>query len=150
MQNKVAAVAITDHFIIDKDRIENLRTLAPDIVFFPGVELRTDKGDSNVHVILIFDTDINLDELVEDFNVFKRSEAKNPDNNHKVYWDYNKIVEFAKSHDALISIHAGSKTNGVDHKITSRLEINQAIKEEYAESVNIFEMSKLQDLDDYE
>lgn len=149
LQSKVAAVAITDHFVIDKNRIENLRLLAPEIVFFPGVELRTDKGDTNIHVILIFNPDINLDELVEDFNVFKRSEAKNPDDNHKIYWDYNKIVEFAKSHDALISIHAGSKTNGVDHKITSRLEINQAVKVEYADSVHIFEMSKLQDLDEY-
>lgn len=52
--NEIVAVAITDHFIIDKDRILNLRKLAPDIAFFPGVELRTDKGDTNVHVILIF------------------------------------------------------------------------------------------------
>ena len=149
ISNKVSAVAITDHFIIDKDRIASLRTLAPGIIFFPGVELRTDKGDTNIHVVLIFDNEINLDELVEDFNSFKRTKAKNPDDNVKIYWDYSDIVDFAKGHNALISIHAGSKTNGVDHKITSRLEINQAIKEEYAESVNIFEMSKLQDLDDY-
>lgn len=41
-ENDISAVAITDHFIIDKERIENLRRLAPDIVFFPGVELRCD------------------------------------------------------------------------------------------------------------
>lgn len=33
-ENDISAVAITDHFIIDKERIENLRRLAPDIVFF--------------------------------------------------------------------------------------------------------------------
>ena len=42
-QNGIKAVAITDHFMIDKERIENLRSIAPEIVFFPGVELRTDK-----------------------------------------------------------------------------------------------------------
>ena len=42
--NNISAVAITDHFKIDADRISHLRSLAPDIVFFPGVELRTDKG----------------------------------------------------------------------------------------------------------
>lgn len=52
--NHVAAVAITDHFRIDKERIEHLRSLAPEIVFFPGVELRTDKGSNNLHLILIF------------------------------------------------------------------------------------------------
>ena len=131
--NNVVAAAITDHFVIDKDRIANLKSLAPDIVFFPGVELRTDKGDTNIHVILIFSDTVNLDVLVEDFNVFKRS-AKNYDDNEKIYWDYNAIVDFAKQHDALISVHAGRKTNGVDDRISNSLPHNQAVKEEYAKS----------------
>ena len=53
-ENNIKAVAITDHFIIDKSRIESLRAKAPEIVFFPGVELRTDKGASNLHLILIY------------------------------------------------------------------------------------------------
>ena len=53
-ENDIKAVAITDHFKIDKTRIEHLRKLAPEIVFFPGVELRTDKGANNLHLILIF------------------------------------------------------------------------------------------------
>ena len=52
-KNEISAVAITDHFLIDADRIKHLRTIAPDIVFFPGVELRTDKGGNNIHIILI-------------------------------------------------------------------------------------------------
>lgn len=52
--NEIKAVAITDHFKIDKCRIEKLRSIAPEIVFFPGVELRTDKGANNLHLILIF------------------------------------------------------------------------------------------------
>lgn len=146
--NNIAAVAITDHFIIDKERITNLRNLAPDIVFFPGVELRTDKGDTNIHVILIFSNSLNLDELVEDFNVFKRS-AKNHEDNNKIYWDYNSIVEFAKEHDALISIHAGKKTNGVDDRISNSLPHNQAVKEEYATTVSMFEMGQTRDFDEY-
>ncbi len=59
-RNNIKAVAITDHFIIDETRINNLRLLAPDIKFFPGVELRTDKGSNNLHVILIFDVELNF------------------------------------------------------------------------------------------
>lgn len=147
-ENNIAAVAITDHFVIDKERIKNLRSLSPEIVFFPGVELRTDKGDTNVHVILIFSDKINIDELVEDFNVFKRS-AQNHDDNEKIYWDYSKIIKFAEAHDALISIHAGRKSNGVDDRISNSLPHNQAVKEEYASTVSIFEMGQLKDLDDY-
>lgn len=147
-ENNIAAVAITDHFVIDKDRIQNLRSLAPEIVFFPGVELRTDKGDTNIHVILIFSDKINLTVLVEDFNVFKRS-AKNNDDNEKIYWDYNQIVKFAQDHDALISVHAGRKSNGVDDKISNALSHNQAVKEEYASTISIFEMGQPRDLKEY-
>lgn len=146
--NNVVAAAITDHFVIDKERIANLKSLAPDIVFFPGVELRTDKGDTNIHVILIFSDTVNLDVLVEDFNVFKRS-AKNYDDNEKIYWDYNAIVDFAKQHDALISVHAGRKTNGVDDRISNSLPHNQAVKEEYATTISMFEMGQLRDCDEY-
>ena len=103
-KNEIVAVAITDHFVIDKDRLNNLRQLAPEIVFFPGVELRTDKGDTNIHVILIFSNEKELDILVESFNVFKREKGKETDYEERTYWDYNDIVDFACSHDALISI----------------------------------------------
>lgn len=147
--NSIAAVAITDHFIIDKKRIEHLKELAPNIVFFPGVELRTDKGDTNIHVILIFSDQSNLDELVEDFNVFKR-DAKDYDNNEKIYWDYNsQILPFAQKHNALISIHAGRKSNGVDEKISNSLPHNQAVKSEYATTISIFEMGQVRDIDEY-
>lgn len=148
-ENSVAAVAITDHFVIDKDRICRLRELAPDIVFFPGVELRTDKGDTNIHVILIFSDKLDLCELVEDFNVFKR-EAQNKDDEERIYWDYNsQILPFAKRHDALISIHAGRKSNGVDKKISNSLPHDQAVKTEYATTISIFEMGQTRDMDEY-
>lgn len=148
-ENNIAAVAITDHFVIDKNRINHLRELAPDIVFFPGVELRTDKGDTNIHVILIFSDQSNLDELVENFNVFKR-EAKENGNNEKIYWDYNsQILPFAQKHNALISIHAGRKTNGVDEKISNSLPHNQAVKSEYATTISIFEMGQVRDINQY-
>lgn len=147
-ENELAAIAITDHFIIDKDRITNIRVLLPSTTIFPGVELRTDKGDTNIHVILIFSDQIDLNTLSEDFNVFKR-DAKNPDNNDKIYWDYNDICAFAQKHNALISIHAGSKDKGVDTQISNALPINQAVKEEFAKTVSIFEVGKEKDIDDY-
>ena len=52
--NEIAAIAITDHFVIDKDRINNIRQLATNTTIFPGVELRTDKGDTNIHVKINF------------------------------------------------------------------------------------------------
>lgn len=147
--NWICAVAITDHFWISKSRIENLRSLAPEIVFFPWVELRTDKWDINIHIILIFDDKCVLSSLCEDFNSFKRNKAKNLEDNDRIYWDFKDIIDFAESHWALISVHAWRKSNGVDTRITNALEVSQAIKEEYAKNVDIFEMWQLRDLNEY-
>lgn len=149
-ENKIIAVAITDHFCIDADRIKLLRSKAPNVTIFPGVELRTDKGAFNVHVILIFSDECCVDTLAADFDaIMLRGKAKNQGNNDKIYWDWNDILEFAKQRDGLISLHAGSKTDGVDDKITNALEISQAVKEEYAKDAHIFEIGKIKDVRDY-
>lgn len=148
-ENQISAVAITDHFIIDEDRILNLRKLASEIVFFPGVELRTDKGDTNIHIVLIFNDKINLHSLCEGFNVFRRDKGKCIDNNERIYWDYNDIINFAQGYEALVSIHAGRKSNGVDEKISNALPHNQAVKEEFAKTIDVFEMGQERDLAEY-
>lgn len=149
-EHNVAAVAITDHFIIDASRINNLRKLAPNIVFFPGVELRIDKCGANTHVILIFSETENLKVLEADFNaIMLREKAKSRNDNQKIFWDYNDIVNFAQIHSAMISIHAGSKTNGID-KITNAIKVAEAIKEDIAKHIDFFEIGKIEDIDSYE
>lgn len=150
--NAICAVAITDHFKIDAKRIEHLQKLAPEIVFFPGVELRTDKGANNLHVILIFSEKSNLNELENKFNVIMRDQkAKYVDNDEKVYWDFNDIIEFAKNEDGLVSIHAGNKSSGVDKEIkSSAYPYKDAVKDEIATVVDFFEMGKKKDFADYQ
>lgn len=150
-RNGIRAVAITDHFLIDKNRIESLRAKAPDIVFFPGVELRTDKGANNLHVILIFSEQSDLDELSRDFDVImKKHCAKSPNSNETIYWSFEDIVEFARGHDALLTIHAGHKSNGIDKEISNALPVKEAIKEDIAGSVDFFEIGQARDITDYE
>ena len=147
----VKAVAITDHWKIDKNRIISLRQKAPDIVFFPGVELRTAKGSNNLHVIQIFSETMNLDVLIGDFEaIMLRKKAKSSDSDETIYWSFDDIVEFAKNHDALISIHAGRKTNGIDKEINNSLPVKEAIKADIAESIHFFEIGQKRDIDSYE
>lgn len=122
-ENNIAAVAITDHFLIDKSRIVKLKELAPEITIFPGVELRTDKGAANLHIIAIFHEDMNLETLSADFDaIMIRQNAKEPDDPSKTYWDFEHIREFVQQRNGVLSIHAGHKTQGVDDVIrtTSR------------------------------
>lgn len=123
-ENGISVVAITDHFKIDANRIKNIRDLSKDeITVFPGVELRTDKGASNVHVILIFDVDCDIEILEQDFNSIMLRQKAKPDDytEDNVYWDYEHIIEFAKSKNAVISIHSGKKLMG----LTNPLEVIQ-------------------------
>lgn len=148
--NNVAAVAISDHFIIDGKRISHLRELAPDIVFFPGVELRTDKGASNLHIILVFSENSNLNILEEDFNaIMLRNRAKAQNSNDTIFWTFEDIIEFAQGHRGLVSIHAGKKTNGIDKEITNATPVKEAIKEDIAKNIHFFEIGKKNDIDDY-
>jgi len=148
---KYLAVAITDHFKIDKDRIRHLRELSRDVVFFPAVELRTDKGSRNLHVIIIFSNKLDLDDLCGDFDaIMLRTKAKSRENDETIYWSFEDIVEFANGHNGLISIHAGKKTNGIDKEISNTLPVKEAIKADIAQSVNFFEVGRLQDMRDYQ
>lgn len=150
-RNGIKAVAITDHFTIDKQRIESLRAKAPDIVFFPGVELRTDTGANNLHVILIFSEQSDLATLSSDFDaIMLRGKAKSSNSHERIYWSFEDIVEFAESHDALLTIHAGHKANGIDTEITSAVPVRDAIKDDIAKSVNIFEIGQTRDIENYE
>ncbi|MEG1301064.1 MAG: hypothetical protein RSC93_10200 [Erysipelotrichaceae bacterium] len=154
IDNEIEGVAITDHFKIDSSRINRIKKMVEGkgITIFPGVELRTDKGDTNIHLILIFDNKSNIDELENDFEVtMLRSKAKPKDNytNETIYWDYSDIVEFAEEHDAIISIHTGSKANGLDKCISNALDHNMAVKTEFAETVDIFEVGRIEDVNNY-
>ncbi|MEQ7219436.1 TrlF family AAA-like ATPase [Vagococcus fluvialis] len=149
-KNKIEAVAVTDHFIIDSERIKNLKKLAPEITIFPGVELRTDKGSTNIHVIIIFSNDIDIEELSADFDaIMIRDKAKNCDKFDSIYWDYADIVEFSQKRNGIITIHTGSKVSGLDEEIRNDSLFKMAIKTEYAESVDIFEVRNKKDVESY-
>lgn len=164
-ENGIAAVAITDHFIIDKNRIEHLKTICENITFFPGVELRTDKGGKNIHIILIFNENTNLDLLSNDFDTImlrdKAMVGRNTATNmtadeireqyqDDLHWNFQDIVEFAHKYNAIISIHAGRKANGIDREVTQALEYRNAVKDEIAEKIDVFEVSSLKDIKEYE
>lgn len=148
--NNITAVAITDHFVIDCDRISQLRKLAPDITFFPGVELRTDKGAANLHIILIFSEKSNLKILEDDFEaIMLRQKAKSTTKNETIYWTFEDIIQFSNEHGGIVSIHAGKKTNGIDKEITNATPVKEAIKEDIAKDVHFFEIGKTSDINDY-
>jgi predicted ATPase len=149
-KNEFAAVAITDHFLIDSQRIKDLRTLAPNITIFPGVELRCDKGASNLHVILIFSEKADVETLSENFRVIMLNQkAKAKQSDDSIYWDFNDIIEFANKNHGFISLHTGSKTQGLDKVITNKMPVNMAIKTEIANQSHFYEIGQVGDVQEH-
>ncbi len=150
INNEISAVAITDHFLIDAQRIKDLRALVPDITIFPGVELRTDKGATNLHVILLFSEKTDIDELSANFRVIMLNQkAKAKDKDDTIYWDFNDIIDFAKENDGFISLHTGNKTQGLDDVITNKMPVNMAIKTEIASQSHFYEIGQVEDVQEH-
>lgn len=152
-KNSIKAVAITDHHVIDIDRIRELRKIANDeIVIFPGVELRSELGGSeSVHFICIFPEDIDLEMLQMKFcgklNLTKEDISKCGDD--KVYTSLLEASKITSELGGILTIHAGAKTNTVEN-ITNKLSYKMAIKKDIVDVVDIYEVGKIKDIEEYE
>lgn len=152
LTNDVAAVAITDHHVIDVERISELQRIAAGrITILPGIEFLSDaRGKEPIHIIGIFPEYANLS--------FVWDQIKNRTNIARIYSTgvqinevYNDLVDTCNLiHElgGLVTIHAGSKSNGID-KITNSLPHYEAQKEDIARCIDIFDMGKEEDLEGY-
>lgn len=152
LTNDVAAVAITDHHVIDVERISELQRIAAGrITILPGIEFLSDaRGKDPIHIIGIFPEYANLS--------FVWDQIKNRTNIARIYSTgvqinevYNDLVDTCNLiHElgGLVTIHAGSKSNGID-KITNSLPHYEAQKEDIARCIDIFDMGKEEDLEGY-
>lgn len=152
LANDVEAVAITDHHVIDVERISELQRIAAGrITILPGIEFLSDaRGREPIHIIGIFPENANLS--------FVWEQIKNKTNIARIYSSgaqinevYNDLIEtcdLVHELGGLVTIHAGSKSNGID-KITNSLPHYEAQKEDIARSIDIFDMGKEEDLEGY-
>jgi len=153
LDNKIKAVAITDHHKMDVVRIENIQTLAKSqqITVFPGIELTTDKGGSeSIHIIGIFPEDIDIKtvwiKISGRLNITEKDIQKKGDN--KIYVYLEDTADLIHELGGIVTIHAGSKSNTIEN-ITNSLSYKMAQKEEILKYIDIFEMGKSNDIDDY-
>lgn len=151
LENKIAAVAITDHHLIDLDRIQDLQAIAEDrITIFPGIEVRTDvTGKENVHLIGIFPENANIDLIwIEIQGLGLHPDTIREKGSESVYVDFKKFCNMAHKHDGIVTIHAGRKSNTLEN-ITNALSHKQALKKDLLEFYDVFEMGTLRDIEDY-
>lgn len=152
LANDVAAVAITDHHVIDVERISELQRIAAGrITILPGIEFLSDaRGKEPIHIIGIFSEKADLE------NIWGTIKFKT--NIHKIYYEgvsvdavYNNLVDtcvLIHSLGGLVTIHAGKKSNSIEN-IPNGYPHFEAQKDDVSKHVDIFDIGKVADVEGY-
>lgn len=151
-ESGIAAAVITDHNVIDVDRIKDLQAEGEkkSIVILPGIELRGEYGKEPINYIGIFPEDVDLnyvrDELYSKLDLTKkRKEGRTEDELYCPIEHGSKVIH---SLGGIVSIHAGKKSNSIEC-IPNTLPSSMAQKKDIASCVDIFELGSVNDAEDY-
>jgi len=153
-RHKIGAVAITDHNIIDKERIRRLKIIAGnEITIFPGIELISELGGRHpVHFIGIFPEDIDLDDISVKIQgrlglTPKDIEAKGK---NAAYVDLKDSAKVIHQLGGIVTIHAGTKSNTLEEIENTKAYKMRLKRDLVADSVNFLEIGRKEDVEDYE
>lgn len=153
LADNVNAVVVTDHHRIDFQRIENLNQLAQGkIIFFRGIEITSELGgNESVHFIAIFPENLQDDEIRDEFlaplGITEEKTLRNPELYHSAI-SYKDFLTYAKLLGAIITVHAGKKSNSIEN-IANWCKTKRDFKKKLLEDVHILETSKKEDIEAY-
>ena len=153
-ENNVSVVAITDHHVIDIERIEDLQRLGKEknIVVLPRIEFCSELGGSEaIHFIGIFPETANLNtiwtkiqgqcNLTPEDIVSKGQE--------RVVCSFEKTSSLIIELGGLVTIHAGKKSNSIEG-IKNNLLVKQEIKQKLLSTYHpLLEVGKIEDVESY-
>ena len=115
MEAGIAAIAITDHHVIDVQRIRNLQTIGSGrLTVFPGIEFRSDQGGEPIHYISIFPEGCDLEHVwttLQGRLGLTPTAIKEKGGDDAVYVPIELGCEVTRSLGGIVSIHAGAKSN---------------------------------------
>lgn len=153
ISENISVVAITDHQVIDIDRIRELQALSKGrLTIFPGIEFKDEHGGKPIHFISIFSEGCDLDHVWTTLQgklelTRPAIEAKGGDD--KIYVDIKIVSEITRSLGGIISIHAGEKSNSIE-EIKNREQFQQRIKYDITKNyVDILEIGQIKDIQVY-
>jgi len=152
---QISVIAITDHHVIDLDRIIELQTLgkAKAITVLPGIEFLAELrgGSDPIHFIGIFPENAQISFIwkqIESKTNISKMEGEGKKAN-EVYCDLLDTAKLITETGGIVTIHAGTKSNSIEN-LTNALPHAVALKVDTAAAVDIFEMGKETDCVDYQ
>lgn len=150
---EIKVIAITDHHVIDIQRINELKELGKGkITVLPGIEFLSDaRGEEPIHFISIFPEDCNLEHIwgqIRNRTDISKITSENKKHN-EIYCHLFDTISLIKELGGIVTIHAGKKSNGIEN-ITHALPHSIAQKEDIAKVIHVFELGNNNDIFGYE
>lgn len=152
VEKDVKVVAITDHHIIDVERIQDLKVLSSErITILPGIEFLSDsRGKQPIHFIGIFSENSDLNYIwgqIENRTEIRKIKGEGKKEN-EVYCNLFETINLIHELGGIVSIHAGDKHSSIEN-ITHSLPHGEAQKTDIAFAVDIYELGNSSDQDGY-
>lgn len=150
LDKEVRVVAVTDHHVIDVERVTELRKPAGDrLTILAGIELRSELGSKPVHYIGIFPETLDLHHLWDTVRGRLGLTAEgisDKGGDERVYVGIAEASKLFAELGGLITIHAGEKSNSIEG-IKNREQFQRRIKYDVAKNyVDILEIGQLKDV----
>lgn len=147
----IAAVAVTDHHVIDVQRIHDLQAIGNGkLTVFPGIEFRSDQGGRPIHYISIFPEDCDLEHVwttLQGSLGLTPTAIKEKGGDDAVYVPIENGATATQELGGIVSIHAGAKSNSIEG-ISNREQFQQRIKYDITSKyVDLMEIGQLRDID---
>lgn len=153
-ENNVSVVAITDHHIIDIERIQDLQRLGKEknIVVLPGIEFCSELGGSEaIHYIGIFPETANLNTIWTKIQgqCNLTSEEIVSKGQERIVCSFEKTSSLIIELGGLVTIHAGKKSNSIE-SIKNNLLVKQEFKQQLLSTYHpLLEVGKIEDVESY-
>lgn len=154
LENEISVVAITDHYIIDSERIKNLQKIADGkLTILPGIEFCSELGGSeSIHFIGIFPEESDIVSLwttLQGKLGLTTKDISDKGGFQNLQCDLVDTCSLIHSLGGLTTIHAGSKTNTVENIKNNAINKMQQKKQILSDSIDILEIGKVDDIIGY-
>ncbi len=153
-ENNVSVVAITDHHVIDIERIQDLQRLGKEknIVVLPGIEFCSELGGSEaIHFIGIFPETANLNTIWTKIQGQCNLTPEEIDSKgqERIVCSFEKTSSLIIELGGLVTIHAGKKSNSIEG-IKNNLLVKQELKQQLLSTYHpLLEVGKIEDVESY-
>lgn len=150
----ISVVAITDHHIIDVERIKDLQSIAGgNITVLPGIEFCSELGGSeSIHFIGIFPENSDIESIwttIQGSVGLTKQDIEAKKGYENVQCDLVDTCDLIHKLGGITSVHAGTKTNTVESIKNTILNKMQQKRRILSDSIDILELGKVADEEDY-